>query len=159
MSEIYVKIEGIEGESKDAKHKGWIDAINLSYGVSQSSSVFTGGGGGVGKADFNGLAFTHYFDRASPNLFKYCAAGKHIATVEISGCKSGGGQQEFVHVKLSDVIVIGVTPNGNAGSMWVETVSLAYSQIVIEAKEQKADGSMVAGVSGGWNVKENKAIA
>jgi len=97
--------------------------------------------------------------RALSAAFKYCASGKHIPTVEISGCKSGGGQQEFIHVELSDVIVVGVTPNGNAGSMWVETVSLAYSQIVIEAKEQKADGSMVAGVSGGWNVKENKVIA
>jgi hypothetical protein len=28
-----------------------------------------------------------------------------------------GGQQEFVHVRLSGVIVTGVTPNGNAASM------------------------------------------
>jgi type VI secretion system secreted protein Hcp len=159
MSEIYVKIEGIDGESKDAKHKNWIDAVSLSYGVSQSSSMFSGGGGGVGKADFNGVTFSHYFDRASPNLFKYCAAGKHIPKVEISGCKSGGGQQEFVRVTLTDVIVTGVTPGGDAGSMWVETVSLSYSQIVIEAKEQNADGSMGAGIAGGWDVKENKVIA
>jgi type VI secretion system secreted protein Hcp len=156
MSEIYVKIEGIEGESKDAKHKGWIDAINLSYGVSQSSSMFTGGG--VGKADFSGLSFSHYFDQASPNLFNYCAAGKHIPKVEISACKSGGGQQEFAHITLTDVIVSGVTPNGNAGSMWVEAVSLSYSRIVIEVKEQKQDGSTAAGISGGWDVKENKAV-
>ncbi|MDR2451499.1 MAG: type VI secretion system tube protein Hcp [Candidatus Accumulibacter sp.] len=159
MSEIYVRIEGIEGESKDAKHKGWIDAVSLGYGVSQSSSMSSGGGGGVGKADFNGVSFSHYFDRASPNLFKYCAAGKHIPKVEISGCKSGGGQQEFVRVTLTDVIVTGVTPSGNAGSMWVEAVSLSYSQIVIEAREQNADGSIGAGVAGGWDVKENRAVA
>jgi type VI secretion system secreted protein Hcp len=157
MSEIYVKIEGIDGESKDEKHKGWIDAISLGYGVSQSSSMFSGGGGGVGKADFGGVVFSHHLDRASPNLFKYCAAGKHIPKVEISACKSGGGQKEFAHITLTDVIVTGVGPNGNAGSIWVETVSLAYSKIMIEVHEQKADGAMLAGVSGGWNVKENKA--
>ncbi|MDR0702610.1 MAG: hypothetical protein LBF61_09460 [Azoarcus sp.] len=59
---------------------------------------------------------------------------------------------------MTDVIVSGVTPNGNAGSQWVEAVSLSYSQIVIEAKEQKQDGSTAAGVSGGWNVKENRAV-
>ena len=157
MSEILVKIEGIEGESKDVKHKGWIDATNFNYGVSQSSSMFSGGGGGVGKADFNGVTFSHYFDRASPNLFKYCAAGKHIPKVEISACKSGGGQQEFAHVTLTDAIVTGVTQNGNAGSMWVEVVSLSYSRIVIEAKEQRADGTMGASILGGWDVKENRA--
>jgi type VI secretion system secreted protein Hcp len=158
MSEIFVKIEGITGESKDAKHKGWIDAINLSYGVSQSSSMSSGGGGGVGKADFRGLAFSHFLDRASPTLFKYCAAGKHVPTVEVSACKSGGGQQEFVHIVLSDVLVTSVEPSGAAGDMWVETVCLSYSRIVIEVREQSASGSMNAFVSGGWDVKENREV-
>ena len=157
MSEIYVKIEGIEGESKDAKHKGWIDATSIHYGVVQPVALASGGGGGVGRADFSGVTFTHHLDRASPALFKYCAAGKHIPKVEISACKSGGGQQEFVRITLSDVIVAGVTPAGDAGSMWVETVTLAYSRIVIDVKEQKADGTMGASVLGGWDVKENRA--
>ena len=156
MSEIFIKIEGITGESKDAKHKGWIDAINLSYGVSQSSSMSSGGGGGVGRADFKGLVCSHFLDRASPALFKYCAAGKHVPTVEVSVCKSGGGQQEFVHIVLSDVLVTSVEPGGAAGDMLAETVCLSYSKIVIEVKEQSASGSMSATVSSGWNVKENR---
>jgi type VI secretion system secreted protein Hcp len=159
MSEIYIKIDGIDGESKDAKHPGWIEALSLGYGVSQSSSMSTGGGGGVGKADFNGISFTHYLDRASPNLFKYCAAGKHIPTVEVSVCKSGGGSQEFTTITLTDVLVANVGSHGSAGSQLIETVHLFYSTIVVGTKEQNADGSMGSVIAGGWDVKQNVMIA
>ena len=66
---------------------------------------------------------------------------------------------EISCLRATDAIVTGVTPNGNAGSLWVEVVTLAYSQLAIEAREQTESGSMAASVSAGWNVKENRAIA
>ncbi|MDR2259958.1 MAG: type VI secretion system tube protein Hcp [Azoarcus sp.] len=157
MAEIYIKIEGITGECKDTKHKNWVEALSLTYGVSQSSSMFTGGGGGVGKADFDSLSFLHYYDRASPNLFKFCAAGKHIPTVEVSLCKSGGGQQEFAHLTLSDVLVMRTGMSGAGGEdIPTELVELSYARIKIAVKEQNADGSVGAETTGSWNVKENK---
>ncbi|MDR2093431.1 MAG: type VI secretion system tube protein Hcp, partial [Azoarcus sp.] len=113
--EVFIKLDGIEGESKQAKHKGWIDVLDFSYRVTQSSSMATGGGGGVGRADFPPLTFTHYIDRASPNLFKYCAAGKPIPKVELSACKAGEGSKEFVNIKLFEVLVVDVGPNGSSG--------------------------------------------
>ncbi|MDR1062971.1 MAG: type VI secretion system tube protein Hcp [Azoarcus sp.] len=94
MQDIYVKIEGIAGESQDASHKGWIDALGFSYLITQTSSEAFGGGLGVGRANFNALSFTHYVDRATSALFQYCAAGKHIPKVELSACKSGDGAKE-----------------------------------------------------------------
>jgi type VI secretion system secreted protein Hcp len=157
LQDIFIKLEGIDGECQDAKHKGWIDVLSFSYGVSQSSSSFTGGGSGVGKANFDTLSFTHYVDKASPNLFMYCALGKHIPKVEVSCCKSGGGSQEYMRITLNDVIVTGVSLSGaNAETQVNESVSLSYAKIKIETKEQKPDGSMGAAVTGAWNVKENK---
>ena len=158
MSAIYVNVEGIEGECKDSKHKGWIDALSCSYGVSQSSAMASGGGGGVGKASFGALAFSHHFDKSSPNLFQYCAAGKHIPKVLVSVCKSGGGQQEYILITLEDVLITNVAPSGSEGSEWAESVNLSYSKIKIEAKEQDKGGSMLATVTGGWDVKQNKAV-
>lgn len=157
IQDIFIKIDGIDGECKDAKHMNWIDVLGFSYSVSQSSSAFTGGGVGVGKASFDVLAFTHYIDKASPNLFMFCALGKHIPKVELSCCKSGGGQQEYMRVTLEDVIVTFVSPSGaNSQEQVIEAASLSYSKIKIEVKEQKPDGSMGAVVTGAWNVKENK---
>jgi type VI secretion system secreted protein Hcp len=153
--EIFAKLDGIAGESKQAAHKGWIDVLQFSYGVTQSASMHTGGGGGVGKADFAPLMFTHYLDKSSPNLLNYCAAGKHIPSVIISVCKVGDGSQEFAKIVLTDVIVANVSPGGSSGSAMTETVALAYSKIETFVKEQNADGSMGTAVHGNWNVKEN----
>jgi type VI secretion system secreted protein Hcp len=155
IQEVFIKIDGITGESKQAKHKGWIDVLTYSYRVSQTASLFTGGGG-VGRADFAPLTFSHIIDRASPNLFKYCAAGKHIPKVELSACKAGDGSQEFLNIKLFEVVIVDVNPNGSSGDQTVENVSLAYGKIEIKIKEQNADGAMGAEVCGNWSVKENK---
>jgi len=158
LQDFYIKIAGIDGESKDSKHKGWIDVLSFGYDVSQSDSAFTGGGSGVGKASFSALSFHHYVDKATPNLMQYCAAGKHIPTVEMSCCKVGDGAQEYMHITLSDCIITHAGPSGSTEDARVtETVSISYSKIKVEVKEQNANGSMGAAVTGTWNVKENKA--
>jgi type VI secretion system secreted protein Hcp len=158
LQDFYVRLEGISGESKDSKHTNWIDVLNFGYSVSQSSSMFTGGGGGVGKASFEALSFTHFVDRASSNLFQYCAAGKHIPTVEVSACKVGDGSQEYMRITLSDVLVTGVALKGATDDIKPqEVVMLSYAKIKIEVREQNADGSLGPAVVGTWDVKQNRA--
>ncbi|MDR1227688.1 MAG: type VI secretion system tube protein Hcp [Azoarcus sp.] len=60
MQDIFVKFEGIAGESQDASHKGWIGVLGFSYLITQTSSEAFGGGLGVGRADFGTLSFTHW---------------------------------------------------------------------------------------------------
>ncbi|MDR1228227.1 MAG: type VI secretion system tube protein Hcp [Azoarcus sp.] len=153
--EVFIKLDGIAGESKQAKHQGWIDVLDYNYRVTQSASLYSGGGGGVGRADFPPLTFSHYIDKASPNLFKYCAAGKHIKEVVLSACKAGGGSKEFLNIKLFQVMVVDVNPSGSSGGQTVETVSLAYGKIEIRVKEQSAGGTMDTEVVGKWNVQAN----
>jgi len=154
---FFVNIEGIKGESKDNDHKEWIDVLSLGYCVSQSSSMSTGGGGGVGRADFEPISFIHYVDKATPNLMKYCAGGTHIPTVEVSCCKVGDGSKEYMRITLTDCLITCAGPSGaiDDGQM-KESVSISYAKIKIEVKEQAKDGTMGAGVTGTWNVKENK---
>ena len=158
LQDFFIKIEGIAGESKDSKHAGQIDVLNWGYAVSQSSSANTGGGVGVGKAHFSELVFTHYIDKSTPNLMKYCASGKHVPSVELSCCKVGDGQQEYMKVVMTDVLITHVRPTGDSSSPRVmEEVGLSYSTIKVEVKEQNANGSMGAAVTGAWDVKQNKA--
>jgi len=158
LQDFFIKIEGIAGESKDSNHAGQIDVLNWGYAVTQSSSANTGGGGGVGKAHFSELAFTHYIDKATPNLLKYCASGKHIPSVELSCCKVGDGQQEYMKITLNDVLITHVRPTGDTSSPRVmEEVGISYSKIKVEVKEQNSNGSLGAAVTGAWDVKQNKA--
>ena len=44
--DYFLKIDGIDGESTDAKHKGEIDLQSWGFGASQSGTMHSGGGGG-----------------------------------------------------------------------------------------------------------------
>lgn len=157
LQDVFIKIDGIPGESKDSSHAGWIDVINLNYGVAQSSAAFTGGGSGVGKANFAPLTFTHYVDKATPNLMKYCAAGKHVPKVELSCCKVGDGSQEYMRVTLTECLITHAGPAGSSADARItESVAISYGMISVQVKEQNTDGSMGASVTGAWDVKGNK---
>ncbi len=156
--EFHLHIEGIRGEAKHAKFKDWIDVLSWSCSVSQLSSMDRGGGGGVGKAKFNEMALTHTIDRASPNLVKYCAAGRHIPRVTLVLSKAGGGSIEYARYVMEDCIITHVHPVGRPGrrNQLRESFGIDFSRIRIEIKEQKPDGGMGASVCSGWDVKANK---
>ena len=65
-SDYFLKIDGIDGESTDDRHKGEIDIQSFSWGVSNSGSMSSGSGGGAGKASFQDIHFTRQLDKASP---------------------------------------------------------------------------------------------
>jgi len=109
-SDIFAKIGDIKGESLDDKHKGEVEVLSWSWGVTQSGTMAHGGGGGEGKANFNDFNFTHHIDKASPVLMKACATGEHIKEATITVRKAGKGQQEFLIIKMTDIIITGVAP-------------------------------------------------
>ena len=156
-SDIFAKIGDIKGESQDDKHKGEVEVLSWSWGVSQSGTMAFGGGGGEGKASFNDFNFTHFVDKASPVLMKVCATGEHIKEATITVRKAGKGQQEFLVIKMNDIIVTSVQPGGAGdGAATSETVALQCSKVDLEYKPQKADGSLDAGVHFKYDIKLNK---
>ena len=64
---------------------------------------------GRAKASFHDLSFTHKIDKASPVLMKGCATGQHLKEATITRRKAGKGQQEFLVIKMNDVLITAVT--------------------------------------------------
>src|SRR6476620_3402960 len=157
-SDIFAKIGDIKGESLDDKHKGEIEVLSWSWGVSNAGEMRGGSGGGEGKASFHDLSFTHNIDKASPVLLQSCATGVHLKEATITHRKAGKGQQEFLVVKMNDVIITSVTNQDvNAGNT-VETVTLAFAKVDLEYKPQKADGSLDAGIHFKYDLKASKGF-
>ena len=154
-SDIFAKLGDIKGESGDSKHKDEIEVLSYSWGVTNSGSMAHGSGGGEGKATFHDLSFVHKIDKASPVLMQTCATGAHIKEAMITHRKAGKGQQEYLVVKMNDVIVTGVT-HGGSGDGDSENVSLSFAKVSLEYKPQKPDGSLDAGVFFKYDLKANK---
>jgi type VI secretion system secreted protein Hcp len=156
-SDIFAKIGVIKGESLDVKHKDEIEVLSWSWGVTQSGSVTHGAGGGAGKATFHDLNFTHHIDRASPLLMKSCATGEHIAEATISVRKAGTGQQDYLIIKMSDVIITGVAMSVVSDEpTTAENVTLQAAKVNLEYRAQKADGSLAAGLHFKFDIKAGK---
>lgn len=155
--DIFAKIGDIKGESLDSKHKDEIEVLSFSWGVSNPASHGTGGGGGAGKATFQDLSIVHKIDKATPLLFNACATGQHLKEATITHRKAGKGQQEFLIVKLNDVLITSVAHAGDTSGPASETVSLTFAKVDFEYRPQKADGTLDAGIHFKFDLKANKS--
>jgi type VI secretion system secreted protein Hcp len=156
-SDIFAKIGTIKGESQDAKHKDEIEVRGWSWGVTQSGTLGAGVGGGQGKASFHDFNFTHHVDKASPVLMKACATGEHIKEATITVRKAGKGQQEYLIIKLTDVLVTSVAISvAGDDAATDESIAIQFAKVDLEYKPQKPDGSLDVGVHFKYDIKANK---
>ena len=71
--------------------------------------------------------------------------------------KAGKGQQEFLIIKMNDVIITSVSPSGAGDEpATAEHVALQFAKVDLEYKPQKADGSLDAGLHFKYDIKGNK---
>jgi type VI secretion system secreted protein Hcp len=155
--DIFLKINGIDGESPDASHKNEIEVRSWGWRVSQQANMHAGSGGGAGKATVDDLEFEHLVDRASPNLMKYCLTGKHVDQAVLVVRKAGGNPLEYLKITMSDVIVTQVHPSGsNADDGIHEHVRLSFAKVKQEYVVQNAQGGSGGAVTAGYDIKGNK---
>jgi type VI secretion system secreted protein Hcp len=157
-SDIFAKIGDIKGESFDDKHKGEIEILSFSWGVANSGTIGGGGGGsggGAGRTTFHDLSFMHSIDKASPLLLKACATGQHLKEATITHRKAGKGQQEYLIIKMNDVIITSVSLS-DSGDGSAENVSMAFAKVDLEYKPQRQDGSLDAGIHFKYDIRANK---
>ncbi|AOK55655.1 Hcp family type VI secretion system effector [Burkholderia stagnalis] len=156
--DIFLKIDGINGESLDDKHKDEIEVLSWDWEILQESTMHAGSGGGAGKATVKDLTFVHNIDRASPNLMKYALTGKHIDQAVLVMRKAGGNPLEYLKLTLSDVIVTRVKPGGSRddAERSRETVSLSFAKVKQEYVVQNAQGGSGGAVTAGFDIKGNK---
>lgn len=155
--DIFLKINGIDGESQDTSHKNEIEVLKWNWNIHQESTMHAGSGGGAGKATVEDLTFDHLVDRASPNLMKYCLTGKHINEAVLVVRKAGGNPLEYLKLTMSDVIVTGVAPSGTNNDLGMrETVSLSFAKVKQEYVVQNQQGGSGGAVTASYNIKGNK---
>jgi hypothetical protein len=55
--DMFIKIDTVDGEAQDTKHKKEIDVLSWWWGMSNSGSADVGGGAGAGKVNVDDLTF------------------------------------------------------------------------------------------------------
>ena len=140
-TDYFLKLDGIDGESKDEKHEKEIDVESFSWGATQRGELGQRKSGKVAMADFH---FTMAASKASPQLMQYCAFGKPIPKAVLTIRKAGQKQQEYMKVTLSDVMISSYQTDGQAGANTIpkEQISLNFGKIEILYQEQLESGQL-----------------
>jgi type VI secretion system secreted protein Hcp len=147
--EVFLKIDGIEGDSTDQAHVNEINAVSFNIGVLNPVSSPTGGGGTVGKAQFTDLTVLKFIDKASPQLFLASAQGDRIRSATLVVRKSGS-PFAFLKIVLDDVLISGVNDNASStdqdGNL-LEQITLNWRRITLTFIPQNPDGSRGAAIT------------
>jgi len=157
--DMFLKIEGVDGESADDKHKNEIDVLAFSWGMSQSGSMHIAGGGGTGKVNVQDMSVTKYMDKASTVLMQKCCTGKHFPKATLTCRKAGDTPVEYLVVTMEEVLVTSVSEGGTQhDDMQTENISLNFAKVKVKYTPQDAKGAAGAASELGFDIRANKEL-
>ncbi len=154
--DAFLKIDGIDGESANDRHKGEIEVLSWSWGISSAAGA-SEGGGRPARASAKDLQFSHAYDRASPLLARAAVAGQTIKQAWLTMRKPGGAQAEFLKVTMTNVRVGGMDPSWDGHEdVPIESVSLRSQEISFEYTPMDRAGQRQAAVVFDWDMARDR---
>ena len=159
QADYFLKIDGVQGESKDDKHPNELQIQSWSFGATNSGSSSLGSGAGTGKVSYQDFHFTIDIGKSGPKLLEHCSVGTHIKNAILTCRKAGGAQEEYLKVNFEDVLISSYQIGGSGGQILPsEQISFNFSRINVDYKEQKADGTLGGTTAFKYDIKANKKL-
>ncbi|MGB8814880.1 MAG: type VI secretion system tube protein Hcp [Paracoccaceae bacterium] len=143
----YLKVEGIDGESKRADHEGEIDVFGVKFSAQQTSSSATGSGRTRGRATLSDFGIKKWYDAASPYLALACMQGKSFDEIVFCARKdSGDAHLDYLTVTLKKCIISSYAMKQDSAEaagddMIGEDITISYEEIAIKYVVQADDHS------------------
>lgn len=141
--DMFIKIDGIDGESKDANHDKWIDILSVDWGAAGDPSVAgslarprraAGAARRRGDVKLDDITINKGYDASSPKLLEACAKGTYIPKVDVYLMRSSDGR--YLRYELKDVMVTSYSlSSSGAGDVPTESVTLNYAEVKWEYAE------------------------
>lgn len=160
--DMFFDIDGIPGESPDAKYKDKISVFGFTWGAEQTGSASYGTTQSTGKVDVRKLRFTKRTDASSHLLFINCCTGAHIKQATLIVRKQGGEPLDFLKILLTDVVVHGFelvgTSDDGASAHPDEVVTLGFSTVKFSYAKQKDNRTLEAPKEVTWSLTENRKV-
>jgi type VI secretion system secreted protein Hcp len=141
QGDMFLKMQGVTGESKDAKLTMSMEISGYSWNAWNDGNFHTATGGGKGRVMVGDLKIHKLVDAATPNLAIFCVTGKHVTSAELTVRRAGGtSAAKHVHIKLEDCLVSSYALSGG-GDGQTERFVLNFAKIKMEIFKQSKDGA------------------
>jgi type VI secretion system secreted protein Hcp len=151
--DVFLKLDGIRGESTDDRHRFEIDVLSYTHSLTGAFARGTGSAAAAaGKTICGPVTITKFVDASSPDLILNVANGKHIPKAVFTFRRPSSAKQlEFYKVTLEDVIITEIEQTDNKSGRAAEKVSLIGRRFFFEYTEATASGSPGARPKSGWD--------
>jgi type VI secretion system secreted protein Hcp len=100
---------------------------SASWGI-DAEETRTDAGTVVGKRQHKPITIRKKLSKSSQSLFLYCAGGKHLTNAQITVRKAGGKQQEYIIIKMEDILITRYTVGSESDSP-TETITLSSAKV------------------------------
>ncbi len=156
--DMFLKLEGIDGESMDAGHTDEIDVLSWSWRASNSGTMHSARGGGAGKVSVQDINVVKYVDKASTAMIQAVAVGKHVPSATLTVRKAGGDEPvEYLVIEMKSVLISSWQTGGSQGEeRLTESVTLNFEEFKTTYTPQDNDGTALASVDFGYNIAKNE---
>jgi type VI secretion system secreted protein Hcp len=155
-TDIFLKLDGINGEATDVNHAGEIELVSWSWGVSEVFISSLGAGIVGGTPKVGKFLITKQVDKASPNLLRDCLKLTHIPQAVLSQRRPGAGKQNFLSITLHDVLISSVDDvDDGVAPRPRENIVFVFSKVIYEYIPQKPTGLPDTPVTLRWDVQAN----
>jgi type VI secretion system secreted protein Hcp len=159
MGEMFLKLDGVKGESLDEKHGEEIEINKWDWTTINHVHWDLNQGGQSTKVDVNAINVEKICDKASVVLYQCCVTGKHIPTARITCRKNDGDLKvEYLVVDLKDIMVSKVAWSGDGGEQKLtETVELSFAEFKLNYQIQADAGAGAPGATSfGFNIQKQQ---
>jgi type VI secretion system secreted protein Hcp len=131
MSNIFMQIQGVEGNVTAPNYKGWIELDGFDFGVERNVSTKVGQmSDREGTTPrFSEVEIIKRLDKASNDLFTKTCGSKAIPQVNIHICSTDSLLTPYAKYALSDVIISAHNTSAAAETVPQELLSLSYAKI------------------------------
>jgi type VI secretion system secreted protein Hcp len=145
---MFVKFDGVDGESDDANHDKWSDAITMHQGHKLLSPEM---GRLTGNIVYEDISIVKEFDKASLKLAEAVTKGKPFAKVEIELTATyGGARATYLKYELTNVLVTSYNTTGSDEGPPLEEVTVSFDEIKVTYTEYDDGGAPKGNIEYSW---------
>ncbi len=159
LAGMFIRFDGVDGETQNKDHIGWCDALSFSQGQSLPD-VGIIGSRQRGNVVFEDIVVVKELDKASPKLAEAVCKGNVFPKVEIHLTGSYAGLVTYYAYELKNVLIVGYRIGGSGYSEHVPTeeLSLSFEEIKVTYTEFDEGGRAKGNVEYEWRLEEGAII-
>ena len=153
---MFLKIDGVQGESLDKAHKGEIEVLAWSWGESKTTPAQgnAGAAGGRPVSCITDLVVTKYIDEATPKLITDTVTNANINKAILTIRKGGEQPFEYFTITMDRVTISSYNTGGSSGEdRLTENIALHFNSAQGAYTPQDAAGQPGKPIT--WSVSEN----